>query len=628
MIWVAAAAAAIFLARGFLTLYKTGRGRADTIVRCALFIAAASGLTILAYNRAVPETGLIPQPTVGGYAFNVIADKRGRYSRELILKGSGPEARKGVAWVPLDSRLKINDTVVSSIPPAIIPVQAGGLKSSDKDKVRRGLSFTLKIEDDTHEVIPGGEDIRGDAVRNISAALDSVYPRETASLLKGLYFGNKNFIDKKSVVDFKMAGVMHVLAASGLHVGIIILIPIFIGRLFRIDIRAASVGALLLTGVYLFIAGAPVSLTRAAVMFGVLVLQRVFLLGGNSVNALFIAAVIILLIDPADIYGLGFLLSFGATLGILLFYPLFFSSFKRLPRYAAASFSLTMSAQLFVTPIILLALREINLIGLLSNLVVIPAAGLILAASIPVLFISGIHHGAASAAAQGIDIIRQGLDLFTEFMAGAGGHFSSIDVTPFLAAMLILMNLPLVPIVKKRFILAALSILCLPLLWINLSFARDSNAGLLLFRHAGGTAAVIIQDKIARIGGDIPGYEGAQRISDELSGMGITAVILSIDRPTYKNMTGYSYLAKNFLVRECYLSSAFRMDRCVRKFFEVLEADRIEPVLRDFHPPAKGAPPPDFLSPEFLRSAAAADPVKITGIIPHNNPIRVTEIVI
>lgn len=134
-------------------------------------------------------------------------------------------------------------------------------------------------------------------------------------------FGEKQSLDDELRNDFRNAGIAHVLAVSGLHVGIIafmvsiLLWPLFItgyGRLRWIIVAVAVWG-------YVLITGFSPSATRAGIMATVFVIGYLLRRNNQPVNSLCLSALLILVFDPAALFEIGFQLSFAAVLSILLF---------------------------------------------------------------------------------------------------------------------------------------------------------------------------------------------------------------------------------------------------------------------------------------------------------------------
>ncbi|MDT8322886.1 MAG: DNA internalization-related competence protein ComEC/Rec2 [Bacteroidota bacterium] len=219
------------------------------------------------------------------------------------------------------------------------------------------------------------------AVRHFTRhALGTLYAARHSAVMAGLLLGDRSGIDDDVMEDFRRSGIMHILAVSGLHAGIILLLVFIPTERLPYPLRALLAAA----GLWAFAAvtGFAPPVTRAAVMgslaMGGVVLQRT----GSAVNALAAAGLIILMTDPLELTGLSFQLSFTAVLGILLFHERVSAALLRpLPRAvrrrnitqkAAALLSLTISAQALSLPLLLDAFGQASPAGLLTNLAAVP----------------------------------------------------------------------------------------------------------------------------------------------------------------------------------------------------------------------------------------------------------------
>ncbi len=153
----------------------------------------------------------------------------------------------------------------------------------------------------------------------IDGQIKKYHSPETAALLRGLLLADRGEINYQTKMKFINAGVVHVLAVSGLHVGYIILIFLFLFGRFNLHIKSILTIIGLLC--FMFITGVPPSVFRATVMTIVVIIAFLSNRSTNLINSISIAAVIILVINPNEIYNPGFQLSFAAVLAIGIILP-------------------------------------------------------------------------------------------------------------------------------------------------------------------------------------------------------------------------------------------------------------------------------------------------------------------
>ncbi len=236
--------------------------------------------------------------------------------------------------------------------------------------------------------------LRSNAVSTINNHI--VEKRENA-ISKALLLGVKDFLDNEIKQAYAAAGAMHVLAVSGLHVGIIYLILLTAfgklkekGNTWRLVFGVICVVTIWF---YAIITGLSPSVMRAATMFSVIAIGEAFSREGNIYNSLGIAAFILLIYDPYLIYSVGFQLSFAAVIGIVYLQPKLFSLLRSrfwLMDKIWAITSVSIAAQLATFPLSAYYFHQFPTYFLASNLVVIPAAFIILIIGISMLVINPI----------------------------------------------------------------------------------------------------------------------------------------------------------------------------------------------------------------------------------------------
>ncbi|WP_033408234.1 ComEC/Rec2 family competence protein [Psychroflexus tropicus] len=236
----------------------------------------------------------------------------------------------------------------------------------------------------------------GEAAREeiISALGRHEFSQEQLSLIQALLLGQKQNIDPDTYNEFSKAGVVHILAVSGLHVGIVLIILQFITKaLLRVRNGKIIRTILVVIGIWGFaaLAGFSTSVLRAAVMFSLLSIALNSRRKTSTVNTLAISAVILLIYNPYFIFQVGFQLSYLAVISIVTLQPRLFKLYK--PRYIIDKriweiVTVTVAAQAGVLPLSLYYFHQFPGLFLLSNLVILPGLGLLLGGGILIIFLS------------------------------------------------------------------------------------------------------------------------------------------------------------------------------------------------------------------------------------------------
>ena len=217
----------------------------------------------------------------------------------------------------------------------------------------------------------------------LHGTLEKYLKNDQLAVVKALVLGDKSMLTPETKAQFSSAGAMHVLAVSGLHVGIILEILIFIfGRFPRIFSRnAALVFSVTIIWVYAGVIDFPPSVVRAGFMFSLLVLGRLLGRRHVSLNTLFFAGFVMLLVNPLWLFDIGFQLSFLAMIGIVTLYDRIHNLIYVKNRQLNKVWSVTVvgvSAQIFTLPLTLYYFHQFPNYFILTNVGMMVFAGLIL----------------------------------------------------------------------------------------------------------------------------------------------------------------------------------------------------------------------------------------------------------
>lgn len=206
----------------------------------------------------------------------------------------------------------------------------------------------------------------------ISDALDEL-PSDHSGVVKALLLGDKGDLSTEIRDQFANAGAMHLLAVSGLHIGIIAFILLFIFKQFPhvFSNLSAHITVVVLLWAYAFVTGLSPSVTRAVLMFSLLILSRLARGQYEPINVLAFSAFIVILINPLVVYDIGFQLSYLAVLGIFIFYERLaelFSTDYKVINWLWQGTAIGLSAQLATAPLTLYYFHQFPNYFVISNL--------------------------------------------------------------------------------------------------------------------------------------------------------------------------------------------------------------------------------------------------------------------
>lgn len=237
-------------------------------------------------------------------------------------------------------------------------------------------------------------------IRNsIAARVLSQVDQPLGGVAVALTTGQRQYIDNKTAANLRNAGLAHLLAISGLHMGLITGAAFFIFELLLAAVptvslryqprKVAAVTAWLFGLGYLALSGGSTSTIRAFVMVSIAILAVLTDRRVISLRSVSIAALVVLILSPSAISSVSFQMSFAATIGIVIAYDQFNRWRRERPkttttsvgksgwqraaiRYFAAAASTSLIAQFAIAPIALYHFQAISVVGIFANVIAIP----------------------------------------------------------------------------------------------------------------------------------------------------------------------------------------------------------------------------------------------------------------
>ncbi len=314
------------------------------------------------------------------------------------------------SWLELDQEVLIyhksevpmqpGDLILIKGSPDLIPETTGpGQFDYKKYLLRKGIGHRHFINSDFVLIGKSGVyslEFRLKRFRKfLSSKIDSTFSDpQSASVAKALLLGQKDNLDPDLKEAYSGLGVMHVLAVSGLHVGIIYAIFLFISRRFMIKGKPKLVFfslVILLLWLYACLTGLSPSVVRACTMFSLLILGQLKDRDSGIFNILAFSAILMIAVNPNVIYEVGFQLSYLAVAGIVLLQPLILRLW--MPKYRVLEYfwqivAVSIAAQLATFPLTVFYFHSFPSLFLIGNLLIIPLTFAIMQFGIPWLILS------------------------------------------------------------------------------------------------------------------------------------------------------------------------------------------------------------------------------------------------
>ena len=204
------------------------------------------------------------------------------------------------------------------------------------------------------------------------------------SIINALLLGQRQEVSKDTYKSFTSSGAVHILAISGLHIGLLLLMLSILFKpitYFKHGKIIVSITIVMLLWTYAFIVGLSASVVRAVTMFSLFTIALYSNRISNTYNTLVISAFLLLLWNPYYIFDIGFQMSYSAVFAIIWIKPSFDNLWQ--PKlYIGRKFwdvlSVTLSAQLGILPLSLFYFHQFPGLFFISNMVIIPLLGFLL----------------------------------------------------------------------------------------------------------------------------------------------------------------------------------------------------------------------------------------------------------
>jgi len=220
------------------------------------------------------------------------------------------------------------------------------------------------------------------------------YTRGLKEFYRGVIAGDKGGLDRELKDRFSYTGTSHLIVISGLHIGVIIALIMYLADKLPVSHDLRYVGVMAVLSLYVLAVGATPSIVRAYIMGVCYLGSSLFYEEADGKKSFFTAMTINLLVDPLGAGTISFQLSYMAVFSILFIYPeveKYFKDIKSIPlRWLVSMASLSLVIQVALTPIFAMNFRSIPVFSFLVNIVAIPLGVLFVQAAFTALLLSNI----------------------------------------------------------------------------------------------------------------------------------------------------------------------------------------------------------------------------------------------
>ncbi len=353
------------------------------------------------------------------------------------------------------------------------------------------------------------------------------------TVVVALLLGQKHDMSPVIMKEYQAAGAVHILAVSGLHVGIIMYFLLFLLKPIPNTKRANWIKVILIIltlWAFALLAGLTPSIVRSATMFSFLTVGMNIKRTVNIYHTLLVSMLLILLISPSFIYDIGFQLSYLAVFFILLLQPILKSIWKpknKILNYFWDIITVSTAAQIGVMPLSIYYFHQFPGLFFLTNMIVLPLLSVIMAIGILVLVLSVIGT-VPHFLVQILDLLLKIMNNFIHTIASFDSFtFQNIPFTKEMLWLFYLMIVTLIFWIKKpNFKRISLALMCVILLQVVFIYQKKevnkSTEGIVFNQKKGSIISERIGNNVSLFAND------------------------SIRKNIHENVTFQSYLVGNF----------------------------------------------------------------------------------
>ncbi len=445
--------------------------------------------------------------------------------------------------------------------------------------VIKGVNYTAALSVNEVTVVGYDKSFKTSFLNNIWEILQQNMGTDNASVAYAMLFGDKYFVSDDILQSFSGAGLSHVLAVSGLHISILFVAIMALFNKFNMNkvVKYGIISAILIG--YCYLCSFSPSAVRACILSIVMMLSMIKGDKYDLLNALGFAALIILLLNPLNLFNLGFLLSFSCVFAIALLNSKFKEKidFKRLNKIRDLLI-ITLCSTIGILPFIIIYFGYIPLISLLANIVLLPFFSVLYVC----LFVSAIFKFIGLSFL--IKLVSQGMSFFIDITKYLANLEIGVDVRFILPLAFLIIYFALLFILSNKFMSSSnvktiVSCCLIIVMCFTISFTSLSKCNEVLVVHSyQDKTSYIIRDKGIIVGIDTS-QNGVNQLDKVLSANGVIKLnyVVLCEEYVYSTyfvdfLTSYKvdtlYIADNIFDNVSADQSTFESEGILLKSFE------------------------------------------------------------
>ncbi|WP_159436067.1 DNA internalization-related competence protein ComEC/Rec2 [Anaerosalibacter sp. Marseille-P3206] len=220
--------------------------------------------------------------------------------------------------------------------------------------------------------LSSGEELRKKFKNSVEETFSKYLDVEKSELMMSIMLGDMTYLDENNQIKYRDLGLAHLMAISGLHIGIISAFLMSLFLAVGINRRISYVFTVFLIWFYGYLVGFPPSVLRSLIMCTLLFYSEIINRPYDNVNTLLFAAFILLIYNPLWLFNVGFQLSFSATFSLMIFSKILKDKFYPYRGKFYTSLFGILAVQIGICPVLAYYFNSISVVSILANLLLIP----------------------------------------------------------------------------------------------------------------------------------------------------------------------------------------------------------------------------------------------------------------
>ena len=248
------------------------------------------------------------------------------------------------------------------------------LKGTEANKIYQNIAYQVFVNFSDINVTFNKPTLKDQIKNTTKDILSENLNYDNANIFYAILFGEKQGLSDDTKDMFSYAGISHILAVSGLHIGVLVSAIYFVLKKMKVNkyVRLGLMASILLF--YSYLCSFTPSVCRASIMAILLCLCDILHIEYDSLSSLSIAGIIILLCNPSSLFTISFQLSFLSIFAIIAIAPSIISLLKKikLPNFLASSLAISIATNIAILPVCQNVFAKVSLLGVIANIFVLP----------------------------------------------------------------------------------------------------------------------------------------------------------------------------------------------------------------------------------------------------------------